>query len=156
MPQLDIPSKINGTAKFGIDAMVPGMLYGKPVMPPVRYGAKVTKVDDAEAKKVKGFVRAVTLDDKTATTSGWVVVVATTYEGAKKAADVLNVTYDKGPYANVSDQTLIDEAASFRPTKVPASSSSPRAIPRKRSPARPRPSRRSISPRSTSMLRSSR
>jgi isoquinoline 1-oxidoreductase len=39
-----------------------------------------------------------------------VVVVATTYEGAKKAADVLNVTYDKGPYANVSDQTLIDEA----------------------------------------------
>jgi isoquinoline 1-oxidoreductase beta subunit len=110
VPQLDIPSKIDGTAKFGIDAMMPGMLYGKPVMPPVRYGAKVTKVDDSDAKKVKGFVRAITLDDKTATTSGWVVVVATTYEGAKKAADALNVTYDKGPYANVSDQTLIDEA----------------------------------------------
>ena len=84
VPQLDIPSKTNGTAKFGIDAMVPGMLYGKPVVPPVRYGAKVTEVDDSDAKKVKGFVKAVTLDDKTATTSGWVVAVATTYEGARR------------------------------------------------------------------------
>jgi hypothetical protein len=110
VPQLDIPSKINGTAKFGIDAMVPGMLYGKPVTPPVRYGATVTAVDDSQAKKVKGFVRAVTLDDKTGTTSGWVVAVANTYEGARKAADALKITYDKGPYASVSDQTLIDEA----------------------------------------------
>ncbi|HSI01674.1 MAG TPA: molybdopterin cofactor-binding domain-containing protein [Reyranella sp.] len=110
VPQLDVPSKINGTAKFGIDAMVPGMLYGKPVTPPVRYGATVTAVDDSQAKKVKGFVRAVTLDDKTGTTSGWVVAVASTYEGARKAADALKITYDKGPYATVSDQTLIDEA----------------------------------------------
>src|SRR5207302_10150536 len=102
-------SKANGTAKFGIDAMVPGMLYGKPVTPPVRYGAKVTAVDETEAKKVKGYVKAVTLDDKTQTTSGWVVAVATTYEGAKKAGDALKVTYDKGPYAKVSDMTLIDE-----------------------------------------------
>jgi isoquinoline 1-oxidoreductase beta subunit len=110
VPQLDIPPKTNGTAKYGIDAMVPGMLYGKPVVPPVRYGATVTAVDDSAAKKVKGFVKAVTLDDKTKTTSGWVVAVATTYEGAKAAAKALKITYDKGPYANVSDQTLIDEA----------------------------------------------
>jgi len=110
VPQLDIPPKTNGTAKFGIDTMVPGMLYGKPVTPPVRYGAKVTGVDESDAKKVKGYVKAVTLDDKTQTTSGWVVVVATTYEGAKKAAEALKVTYDNGPYAKVSDRTLIDEA----------------------------------------------
>jgi isoquinoline 1-oxidoreductase len=110
VPQLDIPPKTNGTARFGIDTMVPGMLYGRPVVPPVRYGAKVTKVDDADAKKIKGFVKAVTLDDKTGTTTGWVVAVATTYEGAKKAADALNVTYDKGPNASASDQTIIDEA----------------------------------------------
>jgi isoquinoline 1-oxidoreductase beta subunit len=110
VPQLDIPSKTNGTAKYGIDTMVPGMLYGRPVVPPVRYGAKVTKVDDADAKKIKGFVKAVTLDDKTGTTTGWVVAVATTYEGAKKAADALNVSYDKGPNASVSDGTIIDEA----------------------------------------------
>jgi isoquinoline 1-oxidoreductase len=110
VPQLDIPSKTNGTAKFGIDTMVPNMLYGRPVMPPVRYGATVKSVDESEAKKIKGYVKAVTLDDKTKTTSGWVVAVATTYEGAKKAADALKVDYDKGPYAHVNDQTLIDEA----------------------------------------------
>jgi isoquinoline 1-oxidoreductase subunit beta len=110
VPQLDIPPKTNGTAKYGIDAMVPGMLYGKPVVPPVRYGAKVAAVDDSAAKQVKGFVKAVTLDDKTGTTTGWVVAVATTYDAAKKAADALKIAYDKGPNAKVSDQTLIDEA----------------------------------------------
>jgi isoquinoline 1-oxidoreductase beta subunit len=110
VPQLDIPPKTNGTAKYGIDAVVPGMLYGKPVVPPVRYGATVKVVDDSAAKKVKGFVKAVTLDDKTATTTGWVVAVATTYPAAKQAAEALKITYDNGPNAKVSDQTLIDEA----------------------------------------------
>lgn len=36
--------------------------------------------------------------------------MATTCEGAKKAAEAPKITYDKGPYAKVSDQTLIDEA----------------------------------------------
>jgi isoquinoline 1-oxidoreductase subunit beta len=110
VPQLDIPSKTNGTAKYGIDTMVPGMVYGKPVMPPVRYGATVKSVDESEAKKVKGYLKAVTLEDKTATTTGWVVALATTYEGAKKAAAALKVAYDNGPNAKVNDQTLIDEA----------------------------------------------
>jgi isoquinoline 1-oxidoreductase len=108
--QLDIPPKTNGTAKYGIDAFVPGMVYGKLALPPVRYGATVKSVDDSEAKKVPGFIQAVVVDDKTATTSGWVVAVATTYEGAKKAAAALKIEWDKGPYANVSDQSIVDEA----------------------------------------------
>jgi len=110
VPQLDIPSKTNGTAKYGIDTFLPGMVYGKLVLPPIRYGAKVTSVDDSEAKKVPGFIKAVVIDDKTATTTGWVVAVAANYPAAKKAAAALKVTWDKGPYANVSSQTLIDEA----------------------------------------------
>ncbi len=38
LPQIDIPSKTNGTCKYGIDAFVPGMLYGTLAIPPVRYG----------------------------------------------------------------------------------------------------------------------
>jgi isoquinoline 1-oxidoreductase beta subunit len=110
VPQLDIPSKTNGTAKYGIDVMLPGMVYGKVVMPPVRYGATVKSVDDGAAKKVPGFIKAVTLDDKTATTTGWVVVIANTYASARKAAEVLKVTYDGGPNAKVSSESLLTEA----------------------------------------------
>ena len=86
------------------------MLYGKLAIPPVRYGATVKSVDDSEAKKVPGFVKAVVVDDKTGTTSGWVVAVASSYEGAKKAAAALKIDWDEGPYANVSDQSIIDES----------------------------------------------
>jgi isoquinoline 1-oxidoreductase subunit beta len=110
LPQLDIPSKTNGTCKYGIDAFVPDMLYGTLAIPPVRYGATVKSVDDSAAKNVPGFVKAVVLDDKTATTTGWVIAVATTYEGAKKAAEALKIDWDKGPNANVSDQSIIDES----------------------------------------------
>ena len=110
VPQLDIPLKVNGTAKYGIDTMIPGMVYGKVVMPPVRYGATVKSVDDSAAKKVPGFIKAVTLDDKTMTTTGWVVAVASNYPAAKKAAAALKVTYDKGPNASVSSESLLAEA----------------------------------------------
>ncbi len=110
LPQLDIPAKTNGSAKYGIDSFVPNMLYGRPVVPPVRYGATVKSVDDTDAKKIKGFVRAVTIDDPTKTTTGWVVAVATTYEGAKAAAGALKVDWDHGPNANVDDAAILAES----------------------------------------------
>src|SRR3954453_2082243 len=110
VPQLDIPSKTNGTAKYGIDVMLPGMVYGKVVTPPVRFGATVKSVDDSAAKKVPGFIKAVTLDDKTLSTSGWVVAVANTYANAAKAAAARKTPYAKCPNANLSSQSLLDEA----------------------------------------------
>src|ERR1700751_3670660 len=110
VPQLDIPPKTNGTAKYGIDVMLPGMVYGKVVTPPVRYGATVKSVDDSAAKKVPGFIKAVTLDDKTATTTGWVGAVANTYQNPRKAADALKISYDGGPNAKLSSESLFAEA----------------------------------------------
>jgi isoquinoline 1-oxidoreductase len=110
VPQIDIPSKTNGSAKYGIDTFLPGMVYGKIVMPPVRYGATVKAVDDSAAKKVPGFIKAVTIEDKTGTTTGWVVAVANTFANAKKAADALKITYDNGPNAKVSSASLLEEA----------------------------------------------
>src|SRR5690348_16861943 len=110
VPQLDIPSKSNGTAKYGIDVSLPGMVHGAVVTPPVRYGATVKSVDDSAAKKVPGFIKAVTLDDKTGTTSGWVVAVAKTYQDARKAAAALKVAYDGGPNAKLSSESLFTEA----------------------------------------------
>jgi CO/xanthine dehydrogenase Mo-binding subunit len=110
VPQIDVPSKSNGTAKFGIDVALPGMVHGAIVTPPVRFGATVKSVDDSEAKKVPGFIKAVTLDDKTNTTSGWVVAVANTYANAKKAAAALKIAYENGPNAKLSSEALLAEA----------------------------------------------
>ncbi|HVV43195.1 MAG TPA: molybdopterin cofactor-binding domain-containing protein [Nitrobacter sp.] len=110
VPQLDIPDKTRGAAQYGIDVMLPGMVYGRLVTPPVRYGATVKSVDDSAAKKVPGFIKAVTIDDKTKTTTGWVVAVAKTYTGAQKAADALKITYDNGPNAKLSSEDLVNEA----------------------------------------------
>jgi CO/xanthine dehydrogenase Mo-binding subunit len=110
LPQIDIPFKVNGTAKYGIDTMLPGMVYGRIVTPPVRYGSKVANVDDSEAKKTPGYIQSVVLDDKTGTTTGWVVVVAKTYPEAIQAADALKVTWDKGPNAAVSSESLMAES----------------------------------------------
>ena len=110
VPQLDIPSKTDGTAKYGIDVMLPGMVHGAIVTPPVHFGATVKLVDDSSAKKVPGFIKAVTLDDKTGSTTGWVVAVANTYAQAKKAAEALKISYDGGANAKLSSQSLLDEA----------------------------------------------
>jgi len=111
LPQIDIPFKVNGTAKYGIDTMLPGMAYGRIVTPPVRYGAKVTSVDDADAKaRVPGFVKAVVVEDPTGTVTGWVVAVAKTYGEAITAANMLKISYDKGPNADVSSESILAEA----------------------------------------------
>ena len=98
-PRLDIPEKVTGKAKFGIDTFVPGMVYAKVAYPPTREGATRTAVDDSAAKKVKGYVATVTLPEL-------VAVVATSYEAAVKARDALKVTWNPGPNAGVTTDTI--------------------------------------------------
>jgi len=43
------------------------MVFGHPVTPPVRCGAKVVSVNAEEAQKIPGFIKAVVLDDPTGT-----------------------------------------------------------------------------------------
>jgi len=98
-PRLDIPEKVTGKAKFGIDTFLPNMVYAKVAYPPTREGAKRTAVDDSAAKRVKGYVATVALPDL-------VAVVATSYEAAVKARDALKVTWDPGPNASVSTESI--------------------------------------------------
>jgi CO/xanthine dehydrogenase Mo-binding subunit/aerobic-type carbon monoxide dehydrogenase small subunit (CoxS/CutS family) len=107
---LDIPAKTNGSAIYGIDVFRPGMAYGRLVTPPVRYGAKVIRVDEAEAQKIPGFLQAVSLDDPTGSVTGFVVCVAETYDAADKAAKSLNVAWDSGPNRDVDSLALANAA----------------------------------------------
>src|SRR5882724_322314 len=107
IPRLDIPEKVTGKAKFGIDTFLPGMVYAKVAYPPTREGGKHTAVDDSAAKKVKGYVATVNLPQL-------IAVVATSYEAAVKARDALTITWDAGPHAGVSTETIF---ASFAQAK---------------------------------------
>ncbi len=104
---LDIPGKTNGTAKFGIDVYVDGMVYGAPAVPPVRNGATVKGVDESAAKQIKGYQGHVVIEDATKTTVGWVVALADDYPAAKAAAAALKIDYDLGPNAAVSSDTIM-------------------------------------------------
>ncbi|OHV78684.1 molybdopterin cofactor-binding domain-containing protein [Rhizobium sp. LCM 4573] len=110
---LDIPPKINGSARYGIDAWVEGMVYARPVIPPTRYGSKVVTVDDTSARKVKGYIRYVILDDPSGTVPGWVMAIGETYVGAMRAADKLRVEWSAGSTSGVSEQDLQDHAAAL-------------------------------------------
>ncbi|MGH8322662.1 MAG: molybdopterin cofactor-binding domain-containing protein, partial [Steroidobacteraceae bacterium] len=73
---LDIATKTNGSARYGIDASVPNMVYGRPKVPPTRYGSRATAVDDSAARNIKGYLRSIVLEDPSDTVPGWVMVVA--------------------------------------------------------------------------------
>ena len=109
IPAIDIPAKTNGQAKYGIDVFLPNMAYGALVLPRSRYGAKVTGVDDSEAKKIPGFIKAVTVNDALGKCMGWVVAVAEKFPQAMQAAKALKVTWDAGPYGNLSSADLKEE-----------------------------------------------
>ena len=105
---LDIAEKTDGSAIFGIDAKVPGMVHARPILPPTRYGAKVTSVDDSAAKAIKGYLQTLVLDDPSGTVPGWAMVIATSTAAAIRAADLVKVTWSGGDGASVSEKTLLD------------------------------------------------
>ena len=105
---LDIPGKTNGQAKYGMDVFLPGMAYGALAIPRSRYGAKVLSVDDSEAKKIPGYLKAVKIDDSMGKCTGWVVALAETFPAAMKAAKALNITSDPGPYVNLSLEDIME------------------------------------------------
>ncbi|MDK1386475.1 molybdopterin-dependent oxidoreductase [Sinorhizobium sp. 8-89] len=110
---LDIPPKLNGSARYGIDARIEGMVYARPVLPPTRYGSKVVAVDDSDARGVKGYIRSIVLDDPTETVPGWVMAIGETYVAAMRAADQLRVTWNAGPTNEVSEKDLQDHGAAL-------------------------------------------
>lgn len=106
---LDIPAKTNGSAVYGIDVEIAGMVYARPIIPPTRYGSKILSVDDAAAKKINGYLGYEILTDPSETIQGWVAVLASNYFSAIKAADALKVKYQAGKTAKVSEADIIKE-----------------------------------------------
>jgi isoquinoline 1-oxidoreductase subunit beta len=92
--RLDTPLKVNGTAQFGLDAKVPGMLYAVVARSPV-IGGKVASFDDSKAKAVSGVKQVVQI-------SRGVAVVADNTWSAMEGRRALQVQYNDGKNANLS------------------------------------------------------
>src|SRR5882672_8235968 len=58
--RVELPGKVNGSTKYGIDVQVPGMLYATVLRAPVE-GATPERIDDAKARAVKGVIKIVKL-----------------------------------------------------------------------------------------------
>ena len=100
-------AKSTGTAKFGIDSRMPGMEYAVIARCPV-FGGKVAKFDATQAKAVPGVRDVISIDavSEGAFTSGGVVVLANNSWAAIQGRKALNITWDEGPNADESSESL--------------------------------------------------
>jgi isoquinoline 1-oxidoreductase beta subunit len=107
MPFLDAAAYVDGTAKFGADVRLPGMLTAVIARPPV-VGGKVVKVDDAAALQVPGVRRVVKLPEWKAPAGfqplGGVAVVADHTWAALRGRSALQIEWEDGGNA-VYDST---------------------------------------------------
>ena len=108
--RIDTPGKVDGTAQFGIDVTLPGMLCAALAQSPV-LGGKLLAVDSAAAQAMPG-VR------KVLTTAGGVVVVAEQFWQALQARKALKLTWDPGPNARLDTaaiRAMLEKAAAAGP-----------------------------------------
>src|SRR6185295_5978284 len=92
LPRLDTPVKINGAAKFGIDARPEGLVYAAAISCPVP-GGTLASVDESGITGKRGVIKVVKMKSA-------VAVVADNTWRAQQALDALKVTWDYGPGAN--------------------------------------------------------
>jgi len=85
-PRLDSRAKTDGSAQFGLDVHLPGMLTAVVARPPV-FGGSVKSLDSSKAEAFKGVHKVVRI--KTG-----VAVVATDFWTAKTARDLLEIIWD--------------------------------------------------------------
>src|SRR5579862_130287 len=96
--RLDTPIKTNGKAGFGIDVRQPGMVHAVVERCPV-FGGKVASFDATKAKAVPGVKDVFQISDG-------VAVVADNTWTAMQGRKALDVQWDEGPNANVSNETI--------------------------------------------------
>jgi isoquinoline 1-oxidoreductase subunit beta len=119
----DVPSKVDGSAGFGIDVRVPGMLYAVIARCP-HFGGKMVRFDTTAAKAVPGVrqVFAVEPLPRPLNAAGGVAVVADSTWAAIQGRKALKVIWDKGPDGDESTASLrkqIEGLASGPPTFAP-------------------------------------
>jgi isoquinoline 1-oxidoreductase beta subunit len=119
--RLDTPAKVDGSAVFGIDVKVPGMLIASIERSPV-LGGKVKKIDAEWAKGLPGVRHVVELEASSwmGPAGGWaagcaagVAVVADTYWQAVVGRRALRIDWDEGDAAALDSASVRSQLAAL-------------------------------------------
>ena len=111
VPRRDTPGKVDGSARFGIDARPPGLLYAAVKMSPTVKG-RVASFDAAKVKDLPGvtgvvdFSSALGAPGAPAGAGAGVAVVARSWWQAKTAAAALPVTWSEGEGGSLSSEAI--------------------------------------------------
>jgi isoquinoline 1-oxidoreductase subunit beta len=98
LPRVDLPPKVDGSATFGLDVRLPGMLYATVLRCPI-FGGTVERCDSARALAVAGVRRVVELRDR-------VGVVADSTWAALEGRRALEVRWRPGEAGQPDDADL--------------------------------------------------
>jgi isoquinoline 1-oxidoreductase beta subunit len=101
VPRLDVPSKVDASAEFGIDFRLAGMKYAVLARCPV-IGGKVASFDDKESRKISGVGYVGKISD-----SG-VAVVADSVWSAMEGRRTLNVQWDEGANKDLNSAAIFE------------------------------------------------
>ena len=96
----DIPTKVDGSAKYGLDAFVDGVVYGKIVRPP-SFGATIESIDFSAAESMPGVVGTFRDGD-------FAGLAAERLEQAEAALASVMVSWNR-PESAVTHQTIYDD-----------------------------------------------
>jgi isoquinoline 1-oxidoreductase beta subunit len=98
LPRIENPGKVDGSAIFGMDVNVPGMVYAAVKTSPV-FGGKVASYDRESIRGFPGFIAVVEIPNG-------VAVVARSYWQARTALAALPIQFDDGPNVPLNSETL--------------------------------------------------
>ncbi len=92
-PRPDLPAKVDGSARFGADVRLPGMLFAAVRMCPM-LGGTVATLDAQAALALPGVSRLVALDAVAGSTAGFAVVAKTSWH-ARRAVQTVQVQWQQ-------------------------------------------------------------
>jgi isoquinoline 1-oxidoreductase beta subunit len=105
LPRVELPTKVNGAAKYGIDVQLPGMVHAAVLQSPYE-GGTPAMVDDAAARAVPGVTEVVRLPTG-------IGVVGNSFEATQAAKNLLKVTWTDATAGRHDSEQALDEFAAI-------------------------------------------
>ena len=104
MPRLEVASKVDGSAVFGMDVRPQGMLFACVAMNP-ELGGTLQSFDGTQVQSMPGVQKILALPEMYGSTTGVAVVAQSTYQ-AMKGLRTLPIQWGKGKATDISDKTI--------------------------------------------------